>query len=273
MQEQVEHKIFSSFREWFEHTLLAAGGFTNTSGKLYPHTDARVGTGTYSSPHYQWVYDQSISGASIPTASGVGVPHIDYINGRAIGGAPSPTGTFVSYAIKDFNIYTTTKSEEKLIFEEKYNTIPKPVSKPATGALAPYQIVAPCIFLIPEQVRVDEHCYGGGVEEKLTFKALIVADNEFDKYGVGTLFSKTKNVVFPYFDQTPLNVYGDFKTGGYNYVQQAQANNNPGRFVYIKDVSYSPLEDDVIKKAQPNLAFALLKFNCSFYTNLSRRTF
>ena len=271
MNIQTEHKIFSSFREWFEHTLLSAGAFRNTSGQLYPYNDTQLNTGTYSSPHYQWVHDQSISGANIPTASGLGVPHVDYTNGRTIGGTVS-SGTYVSYSVKDFNIYTTTKSEEQLIFEGKYNTNPNPVNRPATGALPPHQIVAPCIFLIPLNFRIDERCYGGGVEEKLTYRALIIADNEFNRYGVGTLFGKKKNSVFPIFEETPLNVYGDFKTGGYNYVQQAQAYNNPSRLVYVNDVTYSPYEDDIIKKIHPNLSFGALHFNCSYYTNLSRRS-
>lgn len=270
MQEQIEHKIFSSFREWFEHTLLAAGCYKNVSGNLYQMDDPRLSENTYSAPFYQWVYDQSITGALIPTASGLSVPHVDYINGRTIGGAP--TG-IVGYSVKDFNIYTTTKTEEKLIFEEKFTTTPNPFFNSGVTGLTPYQIVAPCIFLIPMNFKINENGYGGDVKETLNFKALVMADNEFDRFGVGMLFAKKKHTIFPYFEETPLNYYGDFKTGGYNYINQVEKYNSPDRFIYIDDVAFSPIEEDVLKKIHPNLSFATIQFNCCFYTNLERRTF
>src|SRR5690606_24092670 len=104
MKPQLDHKVTDSFVEWVDHTMLKqAEAYQTYTTPLYPmQNDVFAGMDTYSAPYHQWVFDQSITGATIPTASGLGVPHLDYRYGRTIGGAP--TGD-VTYSVKDFNIY------------------------------------------------------------------------------------------------------------------------------------------------------------------------
>lgn len=271
MIKQVEHSIFSSFKEWFDHTLLSEGQafFNITGGTLYSGTDPKLNLPVYAAPYYQWVFDQSISGAYVPT-TGTGsfnTPYIDYNNGRTISGAPSGT---INYSVKEFNIYTSTSSDQQIIFEQKYFDRPKPDTRTASG-LAPYNIVVPCIFLIPEKLKSNEIQVGGGiVDRSLTFSAIIVSDDDYKRYGVGSIFTEKKNSYFPYFDETPLNKLGGLKTGGYNYIHQVINYNIPSRFVYINNVTYTPIEHDLIVRNHPNLYFGKIYFDLCYYKTIDR---
>jgi hypothetical protein len=271
MLELVEHSIFSSFKEWFDHTLLKEGRafFNITGGTLYSGVDPKLNLTTYSAPYYQWVYDQSISGAYVPT-TGTGsfnTPYIDYNHGRTISGAPSGT---INYSVKELNIYTTTSSEQELIFEQKYYDRPKPNTRTASG-LTPYQIVAPCIFLIPDRLKTDEIQLGGGIVDKtMFFSAIIVSDNEYKRFAVGSIFADKKNTYFPYFDETPLNKIGGLKTGGYNYEHQVARYNSQDRFVFIDNVTYTPIEHDLIVRNHPNLYFGKIYFELCHYKTINR---
>lgn len=263
MIEQLEHKIFSSFKEWFENALLnECQAYTNVTTPLYPVVDTSLNKTTFSAPWYQWVYDTSVSGAVIPTAASLGVPNVDYINGRTIGGAP--TGS-VTYALKDFNIYTTTKSDAKLIFEGKYNSRPKPNSRPPVSGMAPRQVLAPCIFLKTENFSTKPHTFGGQICEKLIYSAVIISDDEFKSFGVGAFFGKKKNAVFPYFDDTPLNYLGDYKSGQYNYKQKVEQNKTQDRYVFVERADWNQVEIDSLAAEQPGLFFSKIYFECNYY--------
>lgn len=266
----VENLIFEGFKEWFDHTLLKEGRafFNITSGTLYSGTDPKLNLPTYSAPYYQWVFDQSISGAYVPTSGTWGTPYIDYMNGRTISGAP--TGV-INYSVKDFNIYTSTNTDQQLIFEQKYYDRPKPNSRTASG-IPPYQIVAPCIFLVPGQQSISEIQLGGNIIDKnFKFSAIIIADDEFKRYNVGSIFTDKKNSYFPYFETTPINRIGGLKTGGYNYENQVSTYNSHERFVYINDVKYTTIEHDLITRNHPNLYFAKLYFDLCFYKTINRK--
>jgi hypothetical protein len=266
----LEHKIFSSFVEWFEHTLLSEGrAFFNYSSPVYPMVDPKRSIPTYSSPFYQWIYDNSISGVTVPTATGLGVSYVDYENGRVLTSGAAPVGS-ISYSVKDLNIYTTSSSDATLIMESKYNLRPEPRSIPPTSGLAPYQKVAPCIFLKAENRQTEPIAFGGTVYKKMDFSAIIVSDDDFKRYGVGTIFCNRKDAVFPYFDDSPINAYGDVKSP-YNYETRANSNDTVDRLVCVKNVRYTPIEVDSVTQKSPNLYFGKIYFECWFFDNLNNR--
>src|ERR1700728_517916 len=131
MQADYLHSLFSSFAIWFDHTLCQNGsGFSNISGQLYNMTDPGYsGAAVYTSPFKQWIYDSSVSGAQVPSGVYVNnsfVPRgtsgmfFDFQNGRSI--FPSGANNYnvtATYSSKDFNIYTTTRSDADLIFETR----------------------------------------------------------------------------------------------------------------------------------------------------------
>jgi hypothetical protein len=263
MRLSTEHKIFSSFREWFEHTLLEEGrAFFNVTTPLYQKADPTTPLTGYSAPYQQWVYDSSVSGAVIPTATGLSVPHVDYDNGRTLGGAP--TGN-VAYSVKELNVYTTSTTDEHLIFESKFNERPKP--KYITGSgLAPHNIIVPCVFLKPENRTTELYAFGGSQCRKMFVSALIASDDEFKRFGAGSLFADKIHSVFPYFDDSPINEYGDIKSGVYNYTGRAAAHSEQGRQVYIHNVTYTPVEVDSVTTKSPNIMWGKIYFELHHMT-------
>ena len=135
MKSQYENRVLSSFMLWFDHTLLDKGeAFTNHNSKYYPVDGTYFGYTAYGAPFKQFVTDSSIDNATV--ASG------DYVSGTSISdfkftgdypladinfdqGQVYFNGTIAddavisgSYAIKDFNVYLTSKAEQELLFED-----------------------------------------------------------------------------------------------------------------------------------------------------------
>jgi len=265
----------SSFLEWFDHTLVdRADAYTNTSGQLFSMNDPRLGTGipTYSSPNYQWVADQSISGAYIPTAASLGVPFVDYNNGRTISGAPSG---IVQYSYKTFNTYLTSESDERLILEQKFTERANPRKKSGITGLAPHLVVLPCVFLRNSQSKTREIAFESIGRKYLSIEALILADSDFKREAVASTFSDFVGGYFPWFEETPFNVLGDYKTGGYNYMDQYRSYQNSSNLVYISDIMYSPLSSTIqsnsIIEAYPKLRIGKMVFSVEYDTFLNRR--
>jgi hypothetical protein len=269
MKQLIEHRILSSFKEWFDHTLLYEGEafFNIPSGQFYS-MGSGYGLSSFNSPHNQWVYDHSITGATIPTASGIGVDYIDYKNGRVLGNAPSGT---VSYSVKEVNIYTTTKSDQELIFSTKFNTRPQPYDRPISSGLAPNTVIAPCAILKCESVKASDIQLGGGViEKKMQYSSIIITDSEFLLHGVGNIFADKQNTSFPILPHTLFNKYGDYKTEIFNYDTLRAGSFDQGEIVFIKDTQFTPIQHDSISKVHPSLYFAKITFNLGFYKGLNR---
>lgn len=258
MKEQNDHKVVDSFVEWFEHTLLKDGeAYINVSTPVFnmPKQQFEGMTG-YSAPFYQWVHDQSISGANIPTASGLGVQYVDYRNGRVFGVKPSGS---INYAIKEFNVYMTTSPLHKLLFEDRYQLRPNPVNFPMTG-LEPNNVVAPCVFIRPEMQQVSPLALGGSITRKYFFNTLIYSDDEFKLHAVVSIFMSKLFSYIAVMDETPLNFFGDYKTGGYNYEHQLQKYSNSNNLLRIAAINYYPIENDSISKMHPEFYLGRMFF-------------
>lgn len=273
------HKIFSSFVEWFEHVMLTElEAFKNISTNLYEFNDTKLNFKTFQSPYTQWVYDQSVSGANIPTSSGLGVDIIDYKNGRIIDDV-GVSGQ-INIAIKDFNIYTTTKTDAEIAHMIVYNQVnsnPNPANILPNKPKDPYNFYSPCIFLKPEQINSSEFAFGGMVEREFLFVAGIVSLREFDLYGIADHFQNKQGSIFYYFDDTStLNNRGDYPNGKpYNYKNKVleinQKSNKHDYHVTIEDVVYIPLEIEALSKPDPNIYYGRLSFHCKYYEYANRK--
>lgn len=258
MKEQTDHKVVDSFVEWFEHVLLnEAEAYINVSTPLFDMpNDTFNGLDTYSAPFYQWVHDQSVSGANIPTAASLGVDYVDYRNGRTIGA--KPVGD-IDYAIKEFNIYMTTMPLQKLIFEDSYQLRPNPIDFPMVG-LKPNNIIAPCIFIRPENQTVVPLALGGSITRKFFFNALVYSNDEFKLHAVVSIFMEKLFKYVAILDSSPLNQYGDYKDGGYNYQDILAANSGSNNLLRIQSINYYPIENDSISKMHPDLFLGRIFF-------------
>lgn len=279
MDKRVHHKILQSFSLWLDHQLLSkATAYTNTTSQLYPYPttsgDSKYGTdfAFYGSPHYQWVNDVSITGANVPsgvtTNSGVynrgdhGLV-IDYHNGRVLMDNDQ-TGLTVSgsYARKDFNIYMTTKFDQKLIFETRH----KPNDSKADNTFAPpYNTMTPAIFIRGGNKMNKRHSYGGKYETIINLRCVFFAESDYKLWGAQAVLEDAVDLVFPYFDTGPVNYYGDIKTPPYNYTGLSAANNTQDRLVYIESVESTPIESDKFEEAHPGFKLGVGDVRLKFY--------
>lgn len=234
MLKQVGVDIVSSFALWMDHMLLQKGqAYTNYSGLFYKQNSSKINqasANTFAAPFREFVYDTSISGAIVPsgiyinnifTATGTSGVKIDYPNGRvwtAPLGNPTISG---SYSVKDYNIYCTNQSEEYLLFENKYQF--KPKTTQTVSGLAENVIVAPCIFITnPVGNNTPEQLGGETWKKELNLRAIVFAETDMDLLNVASFFQDYVYSCFPMISDTPLNYYGDFKSGQrFNYVTSA----------------------------------------------------
>lgn len=254
MKPQYQHNITTSFALWLDHHLLDKGeAYTNKTGKLYYYSDPRVSSTykVFGSPHKQWVFDSSITGATIP--SGVYVSGVfknrnngvilDFINGRAlVSGTTTGVNVTGSYSVKDFNIYLSNENEEDLILE---NNIEANSKFPQTGTyIAPYDESFPAIYVLSDGNKNTPFAFGGEDETRSLMRAVVFAESSYQLDGVLSLFSDSTQKVFKLKDFTdfPITEYGDIKSGTYSF-DDYYTNPDITTELYIDDVTASKLRD------------------------------
>lgn len=255
--------LYSSFTLWFDHQLLDKGeAYSNASGSLAKRNDPNLSSyHIYASQYKQWVYDKSITGANIPSgvyvdnsfvSRGVSGLKIDYQEGRAIfTGSKSNWSVSGNFAVKDFNIYTTTKSDEELLFETNYVVNPS-TKYMATGDLTD-KVVAPCIFLKIKNMDNEDFAFGGMDNTVVNARAMILASSESSLQGVGNIFCDSQKTSFCLLNNTPLNRFGDTKSGMYNYTGLVQESFDYSNLVYIQKAKFSKLNQQAISNKFPDL--------------------
>lgn len=253
---------------YVDHQILQRGsGFTNHSSLLYPQIDPVLPNNTvYASPFKQWVYDYSVSGANVPSGvyinnvfcqKGVSGLKIDYMNGRVIlsGGSQYQNLTVSgNYSVKDFNIYPTTKSNEELIYETKYELRPS-YNKTLSG-VSKNALVVPGIFITSINFGNEPFEFGGLAETTANIHCVILADSIDQLNAVGNIIMDQKSSYFPVLSKTPLNYYGDFKTGNYNYLEYI-GNPTSSGLAYIADADFYKLSDKNFSDKYPDLKFGM----------------
>ena len=235
-----DSRILASFKEWFDHVLLDEGqAYRNVSARLYEDQHKRLGESytTYTSPYPQWVYDSSITGASIPTGvtgdpdhpnipRGASGMRFDFRNGGVIfdGGYRNDLLIETSFAVRDINSYITTQPDEKLVFETKFEFNPG-IRSVSTGVPMD-SIVAPAAFIKSVRTQEEGHCLGGMNRNYHNIRVILVSNSELQLIGVGDLFKSKVNKCFKVFsgNQLPLDEFNDIKShfsGSWNYDTQA----------------------------------------------------
>lgn len=262
--------LYYSFFLYLQHQLEQKGrGFTNYSGVFYKTEDKELSNkNVYNLPFKSLVYDHSVSGATIPTGlyvnsnlvnKGVsGLQYIDYINGRAIfsgGSTYSNLQVSGSFAIKDFNIWPTTKSDEELVFETKYQVNPS-YSKSLSG-ISKDALVVPAIFMTNLNSENESYCFGGLNEQTINIHCLIISDSKDQLDAAGGLLIDERYSSFPVISKTPLNYYGDYKSGNYNYLSYIGPPGNQN-LAFIDDISFYRLSSKEFSDRYPDLKAGFL---------------
>ena len=281
MKPTFSHNVVNSFFLWFDHFLMTKGeAYKTFTTKLYNYSDPRLGGDkvVYGSPYKQWVYDKSITGATIPTGftingsivpTGTSGMKIDFDNGRIIfnSGVSTDLNITGTYSIKEVNSYVTDQPEDNLIIENKYVTNSR--FTVTENYIPPYNPVTPCIFASIETAHNTAFAFGGEDETKCIVKLVAFCENLYQLDGLLSVFGDSYNEFFSLIPMTghPLGEFNELKTGvyttGYDYNNLSNAYNSQKMF--ISHVETSKIRDSVLKELNPILHIGFLDFEITTY--------
>lgn len=248
MISQNENKIVTSFLLWLDHEVLSKGrAFTNASGQFFPQSTYFSSYYTYGSPFAQFVYDNSVSGATIATGAYLnnvqivtgqsGFLGINPDRGHAIFSTNQNSYTITGYfAIKDFNIMLTYDSEETLLFKTKYQLRPK-ITQTATGICEDCRTY-PIIYVREDGGNNEPFALGGTDTANYNIRCVILADSLFKLNAVQGILRNSVNKLIALFDisEQPFNSLGVLKSGHFNYTGLAQNKINEQNYIVIEKV-------------------------------------
>jgi len=251
MKAQLDNILMSSMIMWIDHQLLNKGeAYKNFSSLLYPITNIYNGFYSYGLPFKQIVCDSSVTGAKLLSGvyingslANVGNSNLTGINpfqGQVYFNAAQGTATISgNYAVKDFNIYLTSNSEEELLFETQYQTKPK-TSQTATG-LAIESITYPCIFLKNNGGVNEPFALGGQDDTIIEVRAIVLADSMFHLDAVCSILKDTARCYVPLIYNSTYNNFGSLVSGYYNYNSLIAGINVSNDAFYISEVNVSKI--------------------------------
>lgn len=232
MGNHFSQNLVGSFLLWLDHEILDKSSyFTNVSGvSLYSTPTVISSKYSYSAPYQQWVGDNSISGALIPSgitssgnfmARGESGLSIDYNMGRILlSSNVSLVTPKINIAIKDFNIYFNQLSTEALLYDTKWFLKPPYANPKGDGGLPENKKTFPAIYVSYKPQKNEPFAMGGMDISNVEFRAVVLADSLYKSVEVCDILmdSARKNFVLFNSSELPYNVYGDYKSGEYNYL-------------------------------------------------------
>jgi hypothetical protein len=243
MKAQFENNVMSSFMLYADHILLRDGeAYTNHVSKFYPVQTKYNGYFAYSAPFKQIVSDSSITGANQLTGlyvdgtltAGSDLYTINHYDGTAYYTSSKNSNTISgSYAVKDFNIYMTSQSEDQLLLETKIDLRPR-VGQLTTG-LQQNQKTYPAIFIKSDGGDSEGFQFGGGADKTImNIRMIVLSDSAFTADAVCGIFKDKSRTYMHVIDQTdlPFDALGG-SISGFNYQSIATGNNK----VYISKVN------------------------------------
>lgn len=253
MLPQFDNILMTSALIWLDNKILTKGqAFTNYSSFFYPISNMYYGYNTYGAPFKQMVIDCSVPGANI--ISGVYVNNIFTTPGEGyLSGINAQEGQLYfsqsisnsnqtisgNYAVKDFNIYLTSKTEENLLFETAYQINPKTYQNP-TGLPVGAETY-PVIYLKYQGGKNKPLAFGGFDETVGNIRAIILADSVYNLDAVTSILRDTTRQLIPliYPEEMPFNSLGSINTSNkcFNYLEYTENKKNTDDYVYINDVN------------------------------------
>lgn len=265
------HNILSSLREHLDYILIkdydAVHNISDESLFKYQESDERIKThDIYGSRFQQLSYFSELSGISSFEINEDGSAKAtddnglkkDYQRGRALFDLGYDAGDIkYNASVKEFCSYLTSDPEEKIIFENKYEEIPK--LKPKSYQNDPYGFMMPSIFLKLQQDENEKHCLSGKRKKKIMIRVITIA-SEYLLTGAADCFSNRADKCFPILDceDLPLNEYGELKDESWNY---SELSANSTKNAYIESVQYTPIQPVLFTKKNPNLYIGYSDFH------------
>lgn len=257
MKETLNHSVVSSMYLWLDNKLVEKGeGFINYSGALNKYGTSHL------YPYRQLVYDSSVSGVTF--ASGVfiggvfsGLP-IDYLNGRVLySGSSAVSGRF---AAKEINVYTSTRSEQKILFESRFQQNPK-ANTPFTG-YNPNDYIFPCAILKVGAGGNESISFDGACVTTIPVRVMLVCETEFQYHAAVSVLRDAYETHIPMFSTTqlPFTSSGTLK-GSFDYSASGSLiSQNSNNLAYVKGVEISDFDPRVNNEIAPNVVAGFVDF-------------
>jgi hypothetical protein len=280
MKPQFNNIVMSSMLFWFDNKLLSKGeAYTNYASYFYEVDSQYFGYYTYGAPFKQMVVDASITGANI--ISGVYVNNVfTKIGNGSLTGINSSQGQLYftspianpsssisgNYAVKDFNVFLTSETEEDLLFETQFQLNPKTSQNP-TG-LPLNAETYPVVYLKYQGGDNEPLAFGGLDKTNINVRAIVLADTIFKLDALTSIFRDTARTYIPliYENEMPYNQLGSLNNGYFNYNTLISNKHADGDYVYIDNVYVSKIDNRFINsynKLNPNVFAAFIDFELS----------
>lgn len=242
MKKVIDQYILDSLREYLNHQILhqLEAFTTKTNENFYSYDPKIQGKTAYGSSYGQLVFDSSIPNAVVPSSiggynRGDGGMSIDFMNGRALFNSPvSPVPLRETISVNDISVYTTTKSEQRLIFEEKLDAV-------TLGKhLPPKSLVAPAVFIRNNTSNNLTYCFGGTDDHVFRFKIVCLVHTMQQLQGIQYVIRESRHVHIPLIEFSLFTPLGDIRNP-FNYLEIAQ---NTPRKLMIRDTSFANTTDE-----------------------------
>lgn len=270
MNYPIDLSILSSFKEYLDHKVVEKlGAWKNSSLSFFVDStdDRMVNYKKIGAGPRQWLYDSSISGATIAdptqfTPTGWQAAKTDFKNARfvapsGVAGAVPTSGTV---AVKHFNSYLTTRDDEELFENTNFGFPPEMASKTAASKADSYH--SPCYFVKMTNTRNEGLAFGGLDKTIYNVRVTCFAKTEAELISLASVFRDIKNTNTMVLNETPLNEFNDLKSRPWNFhteITEAQASGN--LVITVNDSNFNPLKSDNINSKLSNVFVGLGNFD------------
>ena len=250
MRAQWENMVMSSLMLYIDNRIANNGGYVNHSGRFYKTQRKYKDFYSYSLPFKQIVSDSSVAGASVLQGVTItppgGTPSFRSIGEDGFSGVLHHKGTvlFVSdkddsliegtFAVKEYNVYITTKPEEDLLFKTAKQVNPK-IAQVEDG-LDPNTEAYPAIFLKNMGGKVDPLGFGNVSDTVSYIRAVVLSNSAFSLDAVCGLLKKSSKTRVPIVTDLPFNAIGAYTGNSFDYASSSSLSENS---MMIWDVSIS----------------------------------
>ena len=277
MKVNYQNTLTSSFLLFLDNQILKKGdAYTNVSSLFYPITGVYDGYYTYAAPYKQIVNDASINGATqltgvyvngTLTTPGQGdLVAINHYDGQVIFSSNKNSSVISGdYAIKDFNVYLTDKSEDYILFSTKIE--PKSRKAIPQRGLEINEITYPAVFLRFDSSKNDPFAFGGVDMTNVDFRCVIMSDSMFSLDAVCGIFRDTSHNFFRTINNNDLNLNA---MSAYTGVQFNYSTIATGEPTYISDVGVSrlsPINSPDFVNLNPQVISAIVDFQVQSVRN------
>jgi hypothetical protein len=280
MKESFLHLANPSFLIWLDNLICQEGsGHYQASSLFYKTTNQFQGLYTYSSPYSQFIYDVSVSGATVMTGiylnnnfitTGTsGFFGVNYEKGQVYFNTALPSSAVISgnFSVKDFNLILTNDTEQKILFETQYTKRPKTLLSP-TG-LRNNEISYPVAFVKNLSYSNTPFAIGGIVSTDINYSVIVFSDDKYKLDSVIPLMCDSYSSYLPILNvqEMPFDIYGRCKSGVYNY-QELKQSKTPtlARSLFVQKASQAEFSQKLyseIDNVNPTVQIGIVDFSVS----------